>query len=210
MIAEHLTVGPFQTNVYVVGCPDTRAGAIVDAGGDAPGLLALAASHDLTLTHILQTHAHVDHVGALAEVRAQLDAPIYLHPLEFPLYDAAPQQGMMFGIPIAPLPPVDHELAHDQIVSVGDLRARVILAPGHSPGSVMFHFEEQGVLLGGDVLFQGSIGRVDLPGSDPQAMRRSLAAIKDLPPATRVLPGHGPETTIARELATNPFLLQDW
>ena len=88
--------------------------------------------------------------------------------------------------------------------------ARVILAPGHSPGSVMFHFEEQGVLLGGDVLFQGSIGRVDLPGSDPQAMRRSLAALKDLPPATRVLPGHGPETTIARELATNPFLLQDW
>jgi glyoxylase-like metal-dependent hydrolase (beta-lactamase superfamily II) len=206
MVIDHLTVGPFQTNVYVVGCLKTRRGAIIDAGGDAPGLLRLIERHDLTLEKILQTHAHIDHVGALAQVKATTQAPIWLHPDDRVLYDGAVQQGLFFGIPIEALPPVDHWLADEQVIELGELRAQVLLLPGHSPGSVAFYFEAQEVIVSGDVLFSGSIGRTDLPGSDPRAMTRSLARLKRLPAATRVLSGHGPATTIGQELRVNPFL----
>lgn len=210
MIIEHLVVGPFQTNVYVLGCPTTGHGAIVDAGGDGPGLLRLARENNLDITKILQTHAHIDHVGALSHVRAQIDAPIYLHPEERMLYDTAPQQGMFFGIPIDALPAVDHWLAEDDVIEVGELRARVLLTPGHSPGSVIFYFEEQSTMLSGDVLFAGSIGRTDLPGASVAQMRASLERLKTFPDDTRILSGHGPETTLGHEKKTNPFLTGSW
>lgn len=210
MIVEHLVVGPFQTNVYVIGCPATGQGAIVDAGGDGPGLLRLLEENGLELTKILQTHAHIDHVGALSHVRGISDAPIYLHPEERMLYDTAPQQGMFFGIPIAPLPSVDHWLAEGDVLEVGELRARVLLTPGHSPGSVIFYFEEQQTMLSGDVLFAGSIGRTDLPGASVDQMRASLERLKSFPDDTRILSGHGPETTLGHEKRTNPFLVNAW
>lgn len=206
LIIESLIVGPFQTNVYVVGCAKSREGAILDAGGNAAGLLKHAKDHDLNLSKILQTHAHIDHVAALSEIKAETKAPIYLHPDEQPVYDAAPMQGQMFGFRISPLPPVDIHVVEGDIIEVGELRAKVMLLPGHSPGSIAFYFEEQGVIFSGDVLFAGSIGRTDLPGGDVRAMRASLDRLKPLPPETRVLSGHGPATTIAQELRLNPFL----
>lgn len=206
-----LVVGPLQTNVYVLGCTRAKTAAVIDAGGNAEGLLGLAADRELPISKILQTHAHIDHVGALGEVKARTGAPIYLHPDDMPLYQAAPQQGAMFGIPVDMLPPVDHVLEDGQAIEVGELSGKVMLLPGHSPGSVAFWFDEIGVLFGGDVLFAGSIGRVDLPGGDPAAMKRSLARLIDeLPDDARVLSGHGPETTIAMEKKRNPFLIQDW
>ena len=207
LIVEHLVVGPFQTNVYVIGCARTGAGAIVDAGGDSPGLLALLKRHELRLERILQTHAHIDHVGALTQVkRAHPQVPIALHPLERGLYESAVQQGMFFGIPIDPLPAVQEWLEAGQRVRVGELEAQVLHMPGHSPGSVIFYFEQQQTMLSGDVLFQGSIGRTDLPGADPQAMTRSLRALRQYPDQVRVLSGHGPETTLGQEKRANPFL----
>lgn len=211
LILEFLTVGPFQTNVYVVGCAKTKVGAIIDAGGDAPGLLNLIQTHGLTLEKILQTHAHIDHVAALNGVRAaHPDVPIYLHPDDHQLYQAAPQQGMFFGMNIAQLPEVDQWLEDGQTIELGELRATVILLPGHSPGSVIFHFEAQDTMISGDVLFYGSIGRTDLPGGDVPAMRQSLNTLKTYPDTTRVFSGHGPETTLGREKSSNPFLTQNW
>lgn len=206
IIVDHLTVGPFQTNVYVVGCPKTKEGVIVDAGGDGPGLLAMLKRHGLTLTKILQTHAHIDHVAALSEVRAAHAAPIYLHPDDKMLYDGAPQQGMFFGIPISALPKVDHWLEQDQVIQIGALEAKVIHLPGHSPGSVIFYFEAQRVMLSGDVLFAGSIGRTDLPGGDGRAMMRSLKQLSSYPDEVVIYSGHGPKTTLGIEKRTNPFL----
>ncbi len=210
LVVDHLTVGPFQTNVYVVGCVSTRQGAIIDAGGDAPGLLRLAAEQGLTLGQLWQTHAHIDHVGALSEVKQQTGAPIALHPDDAPLYDSAPQQGAFFGVPIGPLPPVDAWLSDGQVLSLGELRAQVLLLPGHSPGSVAFYFEAQQVMISGDVLFQGSIGRTDLPGSDQRAMRASLERLKAMDDAIVICSGHGPQTTLGREKRSNPFLTQRW
>lgn len=210
IIIESLTVGPIQTNVYVVGCPETGQGAIVDAGGNPDGLLEAAAKHDLEITHILQTHAHIDHVAAIPQIKEATGAPIYLHSADLALWQAAPQQGQMFGIPVDPLPQPDQTLEDGQTVTVGELSAEVLFLPGHSPGSVAFHFADHGVVLSGDVLFAGSIGRVDLPGSDRNAMKKSLERISSLPDKTRVLSGHGPETSIEREKQLNPFLRQDW
>jgi len=210
IIVESIVVGPLQTNVYVVGCAKTRSGAIIDAGGNAQGLLKLAQKHDLKVDSILQTHAHIDHVAAIPEVKRATQAPIYLHPADQFMWQAAPQQGLRFGIQVEPLPPYEHELSDGQRVKVGELEAEVIFVPGHSPGSVAFYFADYDLVLSGDVLFAGSMGRVDLPGSDPAAMRKSLERMKALPDQTRVLPGHGPETSIGREKKLNPFLRGDW
>ena len=210
IIIESLTVGPIQTNVYVVGCVKTGVGAIVDAGGDAEGLLGLAEEHDLEIGLILQTHAHIDHIAAIPQVKEATGAPIYLHPEDMMLWQAAPQQAQMFNIPVGPLPAPDEELSDGQTIAIGELSAEVMLLPGHSPGSVAFYFAEQSVILSGDVLFAGSMGRVDLPGSDRNQMRASLERLSTLPDDTQVLSGHGPATSIGREKKLNPFFRQDW
>lgn len=210
IIIESITVGPIQTNVYVVGCPATGEGVIIDAGGDPEGLLGLADENDLKIDKILQTHAHIDHVAAIPEIKEATGAPIYLHPDDMMLWQAAPQQGQMFGIPVDALPAPDEELFDGQTIAIGELSAEVIFLPGHSPGSVGFYFADQSVILSGDVLFAGSMGRVDLPGSDRNQMRASLERISGLPDDTRVLSGHGPATSIGREKQLNPFLRQDW
>ncbi len=209
-IIDHLVVGPFATNVYVFGDPEHGEGAIIDGGGDAEGLLGLAEKHGLKITQILQTHAHVDHVAALPKLHEALGVQIYLHPDDAMLYNAAPQQGMMFGYPVDPLPDAQMTLADGGTVEVAGMEADIIHLPGHSPGGVAFHFKSIDTLFVGDILFAGSIGRVDLPGADPAAMKASLDRLKELPDQTRVLPGHGPETTIGLEKQRNPFLLQDW
>ena len=207
LVVDHITAGPFATNLYVAGCSATGAGVIVDAGADAPALLAMVRRHNFDLEAVWLTHAHIDHIGALSGVRkAASEVPIMLHPDEKELYQGASQQAVFFGLPPLDPPPIDAWFQEGQQLTLGELKAEVLLLPGHSPGSVAFYFREQGVLFGGDVLFAGSIGRTDLPGSDPRAMKHSLEVIAALPEDTRVLPGHGPETTIGRERESNPFL----
>lgn len=206
MILEHLVVGPFQTNVYVIGCAKTKVGAIVDAGGDGPGLLRLLAQHELRLEKVLQTHAHIDHVAALSHIRSADAAPIYLHPDDKMLYDSAPQQGRFFGMNVGPLPAVDHWLKEGDRVQVGELEAQVLHLPGHSPGSVIFYFEREQTMLSGDVLFAGSIGRTDLPGGDGRVMMESLKRLASYPDEVKIYSGHGPATTLGVEKRTNPFL----
>ena len=210
-VIRSLMAGPLMTNYYVVGCTGTKRAVIVDGGFAAEQIVTMADDEGLSVEAIWQTHAHIDHVAALGDAKRLTKAPIYLHPDDRPLYDSAPQQGRFFGYDIEPLPSVDYWLEDGQKLELGELSCEVLLLPGHSPGCVAFWFEALGVVVSGDVLFAGSIGRVDLPGSDPRAMKRSLERMTEtLSDDTVVLCGHGPRTTIGLEKKRNPFLLQQW
>lgn len=198
-------VGPIQTTIYVIGCRQTKHAVIVDAGAEIDQLLEAIDEEGWTLKEVWQTHAHIDHVAGLNDLIEQRKVPILLHKQEQPVYNAAVQQGLMFGFHIQPLPTVDRYVEEGEVVNVGELQARVLLLPGHSPGSVAFHFEEQGLFFGGDVVFKGSVGRVDLPGCNPQLMRHSIDRVQQLPDETVILPGHGPKTTVGEESRSNPY-----
>lgn len=197
--------GQFVTNCYLVADPRTREAVIVDPGEEPRMFLRELHTRGWTLTAIWLTHGHLDHVLGVAAILRAHEVPVYLHPLDRALYDAAPQQAEWMGLPSEPLPAPTHTLAHGDTVTVGEVAFGVRHIPGHSPGSVGFLHGD--LLLGGDVLFAGSVGRTDLPGGDFETLLRSLQAqVLALPDSTRILPGHGPATTVGVERLTNPFL----
>jgi hydroxyacylglutathione hydrolase len=197
--------GAFVENCYLVIDETMRECAIVDPGEGAGLILhkvEQAGAHPIA---IWLTHAHLDHVLGVRQVAAATGAPVYLHPADRPLYDHVPDQALAFGLRADPLPSPDRAYAHGDVLHVGGLAFTVRHAPGHSPGSVCLVGE--GVVFDGDVLFQGSIGRTDLPGGDFETLRASIEReLLALPDSTIVYSGHGPETTIGIERRTNPFL----
>jgi len=199
-----ITVGPFQENSYLVVDDQSRRAVIVDPGGEGATLIDGIERSNATLEAIWITHAHVDHVGAIASVKERWDVPVYLHPLDRRLYEAAGRQAEVYGVPFEEPPAPEAEFADGQRLKVGNSEMTVMHAPGHSPGHVVIH--GNGIALVGDCLFAGSIGRTDLPMSNPQQLSQSLKKIAALPPETVVYPGHGPETTIGEERVSNPFL----
>lgn len=197
--------GRFLENCYLVIDEASGACAIVDPGEEAGLIAHKLAAAGVTPVAIWVTHAHVDHVLGVPRLRAETGAPVYLHPADRILYDHVPEQAAAFGMAAAALPPPDRELAHGDVLRVGGLAFRVRHAPGHSPGSVVF--EGAGAAFVGDVLFQGSIGRTDLPGGDFATLIRSIEReLLTLSDSTIVYSGHGPETTVGRERRGNPFL----
>jgi glyoxylase-like metal-dependent hydrolase (beta-lactamase superfamily II) len=205
VIVRALTVGPFQENCYLLVDDAANAAALIDPGDESEVLIDAVRRSGATLEAIWVTHAHLDHVLGVARLKADTGAPVYLHPADRPLYDHVREQAIAFGMRAAPLPAPDRELGHGDVLRVGTLEFRVRHAPGHSPGSVVF--EGHGVAFGGDVLFQGSIGRTDLPGGDFETLLKSIEReLLTLPDSTIVYCGHGPETTVGRERRANPFL----
>jgi hydroxyacylglutathione hydrolase len=204
MIITSTTVGLFQENAYLVVDDTTRRAVFVDPGAEGDRLLEVLARSGATLEAIWLTHAHVDHIGGISAIRRRYDVPVLLHPLDEPVYAAGATVAQTYGIPFEVPPATDGPLAEGQLLRVGSLTFEVAHVPGHAPGHVLFVGD--GVVLGGDLLFAGSIGRTDLPLSDPAAMQESLARAAALPRAMIVYPGHGPTTTIGQELETNPFL----
>jgi len=209
IVIDWRTVGAFMTNSHVVICPKTKEAALIDGAGEAPVLQEMMESHGVVPKYYLQTHAHLDHVAALGELKAWHDAPIVLHREEEMLYDNVAMQCRLFGLPALPNPPaVGQWIAEGDEIQVGALTAKVLETPGHTPGGVSFLFSgEWGqYIFSGDTLFAGSIGRVDLPGADPMAMKASLQRLLALPDETEVFTGHGPPTTIGAERRSNPYL----
>lgn len=211
MILEVRAVAPFYKNGFVVGCPRTRKGVVVDPGDEVDQLLTAVRDLDLDIEHILLTHAHVDHVTGVAAAKAALDAPVYLHRDDLFLYEKVVEHGAMFGLKVSPQPPPD-KFFDGSSIAFGDFEVRVHHTPGHCPGGVCLQVGPTGSggphLFVGDTLFAGSIGRTDLPGGDYAVLMRSITQVLiPLGDASVVHPGHGPDTTIARERATNPFVL---
>jgi glyoxylase-like metal-dependent hydrolase (beta-lactamase superfamily II) len=199
-----ITVGAFQENSYLVVDEDSQRAVIVDPGGEPQKLIGEIERSKATLDAIWITHAHVDHVGAIASVKERWNVPVYLHPADRRLYEAAGRQAEVYGVPFEEPPEPDQEFADGQRLKLGNAEMSVMHAPGHSPGHVVIH--GNGIALVGDCLFAGSIGRTDLPMSNPQQLTESLKKIASLPPDTVVYPGHGPDTTIGEERISNPFL----
>ena len=198
------TVGAFQENSYLVVDPSTQRAALVDPGAEAEQLVEMVRASRATLEAIWLTHAHIDHIGAIAGVKRIWDVPVHMHPADRPLFDRGAMQAAVYGLPFEEPPAPERELAEGDILQLGALRFGVLHMPGHAPGHVVFVTD--GHMIGGDLLFAGSIGRTDLPFSDPDRMSESLERVIMLPDETVVYPGHGPTTAIGHERSTNPFL----
>ncbi len=206
MIVKILPVGPLQTNCYVVGCEKTRLAAVIDPGDEAERILEVIQGSGLTVTHVLLTHAHFDHIAAVDEVMQATGAPLALHPDDLSLLNAG-GGSIYFGLQPPPIPDPTIRLAAGQEIPIGELTLHVLHTPGHTPGHVTFHEPNERVVFDGDVLFAQGIGRTDLPGGSYETLMRSITQqLMTLPDDTVVYSGHGPATTIGRERASNPWL----
>lgn len=207
MTVKCFTVSPLAENAYLVACDETKEAIFVDPGDEPARLLEAVEAEGFTVTKIVNTHGHFDHVGAVMALKDALEVPFHLHKSDEPLLERLLEVGPMFRIGDGRVPVVDHYLEEGQAVEVGKLTGEVLFTPGHSPGHVSLYFPDQGCVFVGDVLFAGSIGRTDLPGGSISTLMHSIEKVlMELPQETVVYPGHGPETTIGQEKAQNPFL----
>jgi len=207
MIHEILPVGPLQCNCSVIGDDVTREAMVIDPGDDIDDVAAIIRKHNLKVKQIVITHAHIDHVGGAMKLRALTGAPILLNQNDYALLKMLDMQATWVGMPSPGDVKIDAELDHDQSLSAGSLAANVLHTPGHTEGSVCLYFPAEKLLIAGDTLFAGSIGRTDLPGGSLDKIMRSLhQRVLALPDETVVIPGHGPKTTIGEEREGNPFL----
>jgi hydroxyacylglutathione hydrolase len=203
-----LILGPVQTNAYLIADPNTAEAVVIDPAWDGDKILAVAEQHGWQITNIWLTHAHFDHIaGAAVIVEKVRPAPVVaLHPGDHVLYrmsGGAP----LFGMHIEPPPDITLEFAHGQRLTLGGFEFEVRHTPGHTPGHIILYCAGEGVVFCGDVIFQGSIGRTDLPGGSYTQLIQSIQdQVLNLPDETRLFSGHGPETTVAVERYSNPFL----
>lgn len=203
-----LTLGPVETNAYLIADDASGEAAVIDPAWSGERILSAAAERGWRIAHLWYTHAHFDHIGGAAAIADALDPlPIAaLHPQDYKLWQASGGAGW-FGLQIDPGPDPMVGLTHGQTLRLGALTLEVRHTPGHTPGHVVFYCAEAGVCFTGDLIFYESVGRTDLPGGDWAALERSIREqIYTLPPETRLLPGHGPESDVMWEIWHNPFV----
>ena len=207
LIRKTFPVPPLSCNCSILGDPDTKEAIIVDPGGHPERILEEVNALGLTVTRVLHTHAHFDHFLASGHIKRVTKAALCLHSDDRQLWDMLEVQCQMFGVPYVPAPSPDWWLQDEEKVDVGNIVGAVVHTPGHTPGSLCFYYESENVLLAGDTLFRGGIGRTDLWGGDARAIERSIRErLYSLKENTLVIPGHGPETQIGIERQHNAFV----
>ena len=207
MILETFPVGPLQCNCTIMGDEQTREAIVIDPGDDISRIHRRLNENRLTLKQILVTHGHIDHVGGALRLKRLTGAPIYLNESDLPQLSMMGVQAAWLGVPTPETAPPDGGLIDGQQVGLEKYPARVLHTPGHTQGSVCLHFAQMKLLVAGDTLFAGSIGRTDLPGGDQAQIMDSIhSRLLALPDETKVIPGHGPATLIGAERRSNPFL----
>ena len=209
MILETFPVGPLQCNCTLMGDEEAREAIVIDPGDEVSRIHRRLTEHGLKLKQILITHAHIDHVGGALKLKALTGAPIYLNENDLPLLSMMAAQAAWIGVPTPDTAPPDEALTEGRRVGLDSYPAQVLHTPGHTQGSICLHFEPLKMVIAGDTLFAGSIGRTDLPGGNFDQIIESIQTrLLSLPDATTVVPGHGPVTTIGAERKSNPFLQQ--
>jgi hydroxyacylglutathione hydrolase len=204
IIRKTFPVGPLQCNCTIIGDSETGIGYVFDPGGDEQRIMDTVESMGLKIIGIIHTHAHLDHILAAGEINRKTGAPIWLHRSDKFLWDTLEFQCRMFGVPYTPIPDPDHWIEDEQDLECGGY---CIHTPGHTPGSASFYFENSRLLIAGDTLFQGSIGRTDFEGGDAGQLKKSIQQrIYKLDERSAVITGHGPETTIGQEMRFNAFV----
>jgi len=207
MIHEILPVGALQCNCSILGDEVSHEAIVVDPGAEIERITAVLERHHLTVQQILVTHAHIDHIAGAAKLKALTGAPVLYNPNDLPLVKMMDLQAAWLGMQTPEVHPPDDTLEEGRVIAVTGLIGQILHTPGHTQGSVCLHIPEQNLLFAGDTLFAGSVGRTDLPGGDGPTLIRSIhSKLLTLPEDTIVVPGHGPNTTIAEEKESNPFL----
>jgi hydroxyacylglutathione hydrolase len=207
MIFRSFAVPPLDCNCSIIGDPITKQAIVVDPGGDSARILKELQESGLTVAYIIHTHAHFDHFLASGEMKRATGAPLWLHKADKILWENLEMQCRVFGVPYAPAPPPDRWLKDDEELTLGEVKGLALHTPGHTPGSMCFHFPAAHMVIAGDTLFHGSIGRTDLWGGDAQAIEQSIKnRLYTLDEGTRVITGHGPETRIGDELRYNLYV----
>jgi hydroxyacylglutathione hydrolase len=204
MIIKRLVVGPLENNCFIIEDEKTREALVVDPGDEPDRILDLIVDKNLKLKYIVCTHAHFDHVGAIPELKNATSAKIVIHQDELDIYQHTKEQAAaLWGYELDPLPDPDIFVSEGAILEIGDIKFEIIHTPGHSPGGICLYGE--GIAITGDTLFAGTVGRTDLFGGDIEKLKRSFKKLMALPDEIRVLPGHGPQSTIGKERAENFF-----
>lgn len=207
MIRETFPVGMLQCNCTILGDEQSRDAIVVDPGDEVPRILALLARHQLTVRQIVVTHAHIDHIASALELKRITGAPILYNKADLPLAAMMDVQAGWLGVATPQVAPPDHSPADLEHITIPGIDAQVIHTPGHTEGSLCLLVSAASLLIAGDTLFAGSVGRTDLPGGSHgkliASIRERLLPLSD---DTLVIPGHGPVTTIGEERVSNPFL----
>lgn len=208
MIRETIPVGLLGCNCTILGDEASHEAIVVDPGYDIPHILALLAKHRLSVKKILITHAHIDHIASAQSLKQITGAPILYNQADIPLVAMMDVQAGWFNLAVPMVLPPDHSPADGEHITVTGIDGEVIYTPGHSEGSLCLHLPAEGLLIAGDTLFAGGVGRTDFPGGNATKLISSIRErLLPLPDATLVVPGHGPSTTIGTERKYNPFLL---
>lgn len=199
MLLQAFPSGPFETNAYLIACPETLKAVIIDpAPGSYRSITEKISNHQLKPIAIWLTHSHWDHIADTAKLKETYKIPVLIHPLDAPNLETPGADLLPCWIPFDGVHPTKL-INEGDLLAVGNIQFQVIHTPGHSPGGVCFYCANEGILISGDTLFKGTIGNLSFPTSRPDLMWSSLDKLAKLPPATHVFPGHGPSTTIGNE-----------
>src|SRR4030042_4219269 len=203
MVIKKLAVGPLESNCFIIADENTKEVLVIDPGDEPDRILDLINENDYNVKYLVCTHAHFDHVGAVPDLKKETGAKLVIHRDDLELYKSTKDQAAILGYELDPLPEPDMFVSEGDKIEVGDLRFEILHTPGHSPGGICLYGE--GILITGDTLFAGSVGRTDLYGGDIKELKISFKRLMSLSDDVKVFPGHGPESTIGKERSDNLF-----